>query len=110
MVMDEDNTMHRLPRRWDSGYLKAALIVVGLIAAGIVAAPMADTFARQVHAIAAPTPQSFASPAIGGNNVPDSRLSTDARFTFDLSDELRSSASSPRECRPDQGVVDNCVY
>src|SRR5260370_21407187 len=59
-VMAADKATHHLHLSQVPGYLKASLIGLGLIAAGIAAVIFAEDMGRPPHAVAAPTAQRFA--------------------------------------------------
>jgi hypothetical protein len=107
--MAADKATHHLHLHKVPGYLKASLIGLGLIAAGIAAAIFAEDMGRPQHAVAAPTAQSFASTSTNGTKVPDTRLMPDDYLSSNLDDRISPPMSTPRECRPEQGIVSNCT-
>jgi len=101
----QQSQLHRI-----SGRLKTSLFVLGLIAAGAVVVVVADDVSRPLHAVAAPTAQGFAMASANSTMAPDQRLATDDFLARDLSDKISSPVSGPRECRLDQGIVNDCTF
>jgi len=96
---------HKVP-----GRIKTSLIVLGLLAAGIAAFTVVDDARRPLHAIAAPTVLSVASASTDGTIAQNKRMSTDDYLSRDVNDKISSPVSGPRECRPDQGIVNDCTF
>ncbi len=93
-----------------SGYFKTSLIGLGLIAAGIAAVIVTEDTGRPPHAVAAPAAQSFASTSINGTKATDTRLLPDDYLSSNLVDRISPPVSTPRECRPEQGIVNDCTF
>lgn len=104
-----DRLTHRSSRQNISGSLRVVLIALGLIAAGIVAINVAENLG-QPHAVATAAPQSFASTSNSGTNAPEVPSAMDDYLSSSLYDKTSSPMSGPRECRPEQGIVDDCTY
>jgi uncharacterized membrane protein len=108
--MAADRATHQLNRRTLSGSVKATLVALGLIAAGILALTVAENTGQPMHAVATAAPQSFAATSNNGANAPDKQLSTEEFLSSNVNDKISSPISGPRECRPEQGIVNDCTY
>jgi hypothetical protein len=108
--MAADKATHPLNRRKVSGTAKAALVTLALIAAGILAVTVAENTGQPMHAAATAAPQSFAAASNNGASAPGKQLSTEEFLSSDVNDKISSPLSGPRECRPEQGIVNDCTY
>jgi hypothetical protein len=108
--MATDKATHQLYRRKVSRSVKATLAVLVLIAAGTVALTMAEKLGQPMHEVATPAPQSFAATSNNGANAPSKQLSTEEFLSSNVNDKISSPISGPRECRPEQGIVNDCIY
>ena len=108
--MAADKATHQLNRRKLSGSVKTTLVALGLIVAGALAIAVADNAGQSMHAVATAVPQSFAANADNGTNAPGKQLSTEEFLSSNVNDKISSPMSGPRECRPDQGIVSDCIY
>ena len=108
--MAADKATHQLNRRKLSGFIKATLPALGLIAAGVVVITVADNTGQPMHAVATAAPQSFAATSNNGAKAPDKQLSTEEFLSSNVNDKISSPISGPRECRPEQGIVNDCTY
>ncbi len=106
-IMSADKaTKHKV----SSGYFKISLIGLGLIAAGIAAVMVTEDMGRPAHAVDAATVQSFASTSINETKATDTRLLPDDYLSSNLDDRISLPVSTPRECRPEQGIVNDCTF
>jgi len=108
--MAADKATRQLNRRKVPGLVKATLVAVGLIAAGIVAITLVENRGPAVHAAAAATPQAFAATSDSGANVPEIPSAMENYLSSSLYEKASSPISGPRECNAEQGIVDNCTY
>ena len=108
--MATDKATHHLHMEKVPGRVKAALIGLVLIAAGIAAVIVAENVGQPLHAVAGPAAKSFASASIDATAVPDNRLAADDYRSGNLNDRISLPVSPPRECRLEQGIVDNCTF
>lgn len=108
--MAADRASHHLNRRKAPGFVKNRLLVLGLIAVAIVAVALAENMGQPMHAVATAAPQGPVSTSINAANSPDKRLSMDEFLSSNLNDKISSPTSGPRECNPEQGIVNDCTY
>ncbi|MEP6944048.1 MAG: hypothetical protein ABI981_13980, partial [Betaproteobacteria bacterium] len=63
-----------------------------------------------VHAGATAAPPTFASTTANGFDAPNNRMSNEDFLSSNLNDKISMPPSGPRECSPQQGIVNDCIY
>ena len=84
---------------------KALAIALGLAAVGWVAITLADQIARPLHQVVASTVQPVAT--VTAEPTPASPLPS---IAAGHSEAVGMTVSAPRECRLDQGIVEDCTF
>jgi len=92
------------------GRFRTSLIILSLIGVGFVAITVAEVTVPQQHALAVPAVQSLEATATNTRMVPDGQLSTDDYLSRNLNDKISTPPSAPHECRPDEGIVNDCTF
>ena len=108
--MAADNATRQINRRKVPGFVKATLAAVGLIVAGIVAVTLAGNTGQPAHAVATPAPRAFAATGNEGPNGAAKQPATEEFLSSNVNDKISLPTSGPRECNPEQGIVNDCVY
>lgn len=108
--MAADKITHRMNRRRISGFAKASLTALGLIVAGIVAVTWAGNMGQPMHAVATPAPESFTVTSNDGAITADKQLATEKFLSSNVNDKISSPISGPRDCRPEEGIVNDCNF
>ena len=104
-----DNTARHFRQRRLAGWLRTTAIAVGLMAVGYVAGTANGDRVAPLRAFAAAVggaDATAANPAV----VRDERLPTTEQVSVGPQDKIDSPKSEPRECRPDQGIVNDCTF
>ena len=107
--MAMDKATHHFNHHKVPGWLKTCVIVLGLIAVGFVAITAAENTKPPLNAVATPAVPGAEATAANTMTASDERLSTDDRLSHNPNDKISTPASTPRECRPDQGIVTDCA-
>jgi len=105
-----DKTTRQRDHRRLVGWLKTLAIALGLMAVGYVAVTVNDDRAPPLHAFAAATVRGADATAANPTMMRDERLPTTEQVSVSPNDKIDSSKSEPRECRPDQGIVNDCTF
>jgi len=105
-----DKTARHFAHHRFAGWLKTLAIALGVMAVGYAAVTMNDNRASQLHAFAATAVGTADATAANPATMRDERLPTTQQVSVGPQDKIDSSKSEPRECRPDQGVVNDCTF
>jgi hypothetical protein len=108
--MAADWATHASHQKKVPGMLKASLIAPGLLACGMAAVTIAERTGQPQHAAAAAAAPAFVSAPAQGNPGSDTRLIADDYLSSNMDDKISLPVSTPRECKPEQGIVSNCTY
>jgi len=108
--MGMDKTTHHIGRSSVQVGLTVLAIMFGLTALVLAVLTEADGPAPRQQAVAAPTEFSMAIDAADSSLIQNERLSTAEHASSAPSDKLSKRLDEPRECRPDQGIVDDCTF
>ena len=88
-----------------SSAIVPGLIVIGCVAVAAAVHALSPSTAKIVQAVA--RPEMTAGPATA---APGSRSSTKAASARDARDDDRGQIDATRECRPDAGIVTECIF
>jgi hypothetical protein len=110
MIMAMDKATPHFGQHRFAVWLKTLAVAFGVMAVGYAVVKMNDDRASPLHA--------FAATAVGGADATsanpsimrDERLPTTEQVSVSPSDKVDSSKNEPRECRPDQGIVNDCTF
>ena len=90
--------------------LTVLAIMFGLTALVLAVLTEVDGAAPRQQPVAAPTEFSMAIDAADSSMIQNERLSTAEHASSAPSDNLSKRLDEPRECRPDQGIVNDCTF
>lgn len=108
--MATNKATHQMNRGKVPAVVKTTLAALALVAACIAGINLTESSGPAMHGVATASPQSFASTAANGLNAPDHRMSNEDFLSSNLNDKISSPISGPRECRPEQGIVNDCTF
>jgi hypothetical protein len=91
-------------------WLKTASVALGVILAAAVAITVADDTAALLHAVAATSVWGVQATSVNGAKVSDEQPSADDHLSPNPTDTSGMPAGTPRECRPNQGIVTDCIF
>ena len=91
-------------------WLKTASVSLGVILAAAVASTVADDTAALLHAVAAPPVQDVQARSSNAAKVSEEQPSAQHRLSIDPTDTSGMRPSTPRECAPNQGIVNECTF
>jgi hypothetical protein len=105
-----DKTTRQRDHRRLVGWLKTLAIALGLMAVGYTTVAMNNDRAPPLHAFAATGVGGADAMAVNPTLPRDELLPTTEQASVGPQDKIDSSKSEPRECRPDQGIVNDCTF
>ena len=108
--MGMDKTTRHIGRSTVQMGLTVLAIMFGLTALVLAVLTEADSPASRQQAVAAPTEFSMEIDATNLSSIHNERLSTAEHVVIRPSDKSSSRLDEPRECRPDQGIVNDCTF
>jgi hypothetical protein len=110
MIMAIDKTARHFGQHRFPGWLKTLAIALGVMAVGYATVTMNNDRASPLHAFAATAAGNADVMAVNATSTRDERLPTTEQVSVGPQDKIDSPKSEPRECRPDQGVVNDCTF
>lgn len=105
-----DNTARQIGHRRFAGWLKTLAIALGVMAIAYVAVVMNNDRASPLHAFAATAVSTADATEADPSTMLDEQMSWREQAAVSPQNKTDSSKSEPRECRPDQGIVDDCTF
>ena len=108
--MGMDKTTHHIGRSSVQVGLTVLAIMFGLTALVLAVLTEVDGPAPRQQAVAAPTEFSMEVDAAEAAPIQNERLSTAEHASSASGAKLSSRVDGPRECRPDQGIVNDCTF
>jgi len=108
--MAMDKTARHLGHHRLAGWLKTLAIALGVMAVGYTTVAMNNDRTSPVHAFAATRVGGADAMAVNPAVPRDELLPTTEQVSVGPQDKIDSSKSEPKECRPDQGIVNDCTF
>lgn len=108
--MAMESVARPLVHRRSFGWLKTSVIVLVLIAVGLIAAKVSDSPALPLSAVAVPPWRAADSTMSDAKAMRDKQLAITDQHVRAPDASASVPRSAPRECKPDQGILDDCTF
>jgi len=105
------NAKHYFGHGAISGWRRATLLALGLLATGVMAIAVVDDGKdRQTHAVAASAARDVHMTSFDAALSPERPMPANDHYPQPAQDTNGAPSSSPRECLLEKGIVDDCTF
>jgi hypothetical protein len=110
MIMAMDRTDRHAGHHGIAVSLKTLAFALGALVVGYAAVTISDDGTSPLHAIAATAVGTADATADNPPITRGERLPTAEQASIGRQDRIDASRTEPRECRPEQGIVNDCTF
>jgi len=105
-----DKQVRHLGMRSAPRWIRTSIAVLMLIGVGLLAVNVAKDSVPALHTFAAPAVPSVQASERSATAMPEQRLTTQEFLARDVNAKISVPVPSPRECRPELGIVTDCTF